>query len=111
MQGAIFFSVAPARMTAVRRAKLPFVTPHRKGAAWLAIIPNGCAASNLERVFAVSHTTPRRVYKVSLIKGRPLSCHLPLRRLAHLSSVAFRRLKMLTRVAQVVSKTISNILC
>jgi hypothetical protein len=44
-------------MTAMRRAKLPRVAPHRKGAARLAIIPNGCATSNLEGVFAVGHTT------------------------------------------------------
>jgi hypothetical protein len=56
MQGAIFFGVAPARVTAMRRAKLPLVAPHRKGAAWLAIAPKGCATSNLESVFTVGHT-------------------------------------------------------
>jgi hypothetical protein len=59
MQAAIFFSVRPARVTAMRRAKLPLVAPHRKGAARLAIILKGCATSNLERVFTVSHTPPR----------------------------------------------------
>jgi hypothetical protein len=43
-------------MTAMRRAKLPRVAPHRKGAAWLAIVPKGCATPNLESVFAVGHT-------------------------------------------------------
>jgi hypothetical protein len=57
MHYAIFFSIAPSRMTAVRGAKLPRVAPHRKGAARLAVIPNGCATSNLESVFAVGHMT------------------------------------------------------
>jgi hypothetical protein len=43
-------------MTAVRCAKLPRVAPHRKGAAWFAIVPKGCATSNLESVFSVGHT-------------------------------------------------------
>jgi hypothetical protein len=42
-------------MTAMRRAKLPRVAPHRKGTARLAITPKGCATSNFESVFAVSH--------------------------------------------------------
>jgi hypothetical protein len=44
-------------MTAMRRAKLPLVAPHRKSAARLAVIPKGYAATNLERVFTVGHTT------------------------------------------------------